>query len=191
MSRSMLPPGPYWCEWPALLPKTMVMSVPMLPPCPWLKVPLKAIQMPLVWAAAWSHVDVYGPCCIQGPYWCKWPVQPPEVMVMNRSMLPPRVVSGSVLLLQQRAMLMWCTATRGHAEVHGSCWCWRLCGYLKKPCVSPWCVFWLTVKSKKVTFAICVTAGFSIHTMSPKVRILRLNYIWINAYANSLVLFPD
>lgn len=42
-------------------------------------------------------------------------------------------------------------------------------------------MFLLTVNSKKATFAmVFVITDFSTHTIFPKVRILRLNYIWIN-----------
>lgn len=63
------------------------------------------------WERKRSRV-VYGLCreaepepC-EGTAWCAKPVLPPEAMVMPGSMPPLRTVSGSVVLLQSRTVLM-------------------------------------------------------------------------------------
>lgn len=76
-------------------------------------------------------------------------------------MLPPRAVSESIFQLQQRAVLMplVCTTTRDPAEVHGTdpvSVCGLCC--LQKPCVVHDSVLSLTVRDKKVTFAVILIA---------------------------------
>lgn len=90
---------PYWCLWP--------MS------------PLRAIQLSMVCAIAWSHIDVCGLCCHWVLYWSEWHVLPPKAMVILGPVLRPRAMSGSVVLLQPAADV--CVTTKDHEDAHDLC----------------------------------------------------------------------
>lgn len=60
---------------------------------------------------------------------------PSEAMLMSRSMLLPRAMSGIVVLMQLGFMLVSVAhvTTYGHADINGLCLC-------LKPCRFPWAV---------------------------------------------------
>lgn len=116
--------------------------------------------------AAGSCADVPGPRYHQPPYRCTWFGLQLKAMLMSESMLQLRDMSGSVLLLQQKAVLISVghTATGDHAEVQnvliprpGGC---------VRPVLSPETVCTsiicapATVKGKEAPFAVVLmTAG--------------------------------
>lgn len=108
--------------------------------------------MSLVYAAVGVHVGVYGPTagvCVdvcglnyhQRPGRGLWSVLLPEGvsrslgcaasgdMLIWEPMLPPRVMSGSVVLLQSGSVLMFiaCAITKGLANHHELCCSLKLC----------------------------------------------------------------
>lgn len=74
-----------------------------------------------------GHVDVYRPCCCQGLYWSEWPAVPLENMLISRSRLPPRAISGSIVLLHLEALSVICFISRNSVKGHDVCslWLWR------------------------------------------------------------------
>lgn len=129
---------PCWYLWSILL--SNVMLVFMVLPQP------GALLMPVFHVTTRGHMDVYSLCWHLKPFWYLWSMMP------QVAMLPPR----DVLI-----MSMVSAATRDHTEVHGSC---RLdarghldvCGPYchQKPGGSSWPMLLLTVKVKKVSFAV-------------------------------------
>lgn len=104
-------------EWPMLPPEAMVMSGSMLP----LRVMcglmvllwLWSVLMSMAHVATKGHVDVCGQCCrltsclqvsiyaaTLRPFWCPW------------SVMPPRALSRSAVLLWPGAVFVVCAVTR-------------------------------------------------------------------------------
>lgn len=79
------------------------------------------VQVPCCyWRPKWfCCFDVYGQYCCWKPYWCEWPALPPEAMVMSGTMLPPRSMSWTMVLLWFLFVLMF--------VVHAHYWSSRTC----------------------------------------------------------------
>lgn len=84
--------------------------------CPW---PPKTIQMTVVWAATWGHVDVWGSNAV-GVVTLGCPVLPPVVMEMFGPELQSWVRSGSVTQLQAKSVML--SIAHVTTECHGDAW---------------------------------------------------------------------
>lgn len=67
----------------------------------WLLLPMRAIQRSVVCANPWSHDGAWGPCCLKGN------ALPPGALVTSGPQLLLRIMSGSMVLLQPRSVLMF------------------------------------------------------------------------------------
>lgn len=128
---------PWWCSGPWSYCSLSLCR------CLWPVLPPKAMRMSMVYAVAWSHVDIYGLSWRLRPCWCSCPVLPRAVMMS--------VASAETIL-----MCVVCTAAWDHAEVCGICRCVDVCGqcFCQKSCVNSWSILPLTVKNKEDTSAM-------------------------------------
>jgi hypothetical protein len=75
------------------------------------------------WFGGWGWMSMgHVPAWREGAYWSEWPEMPSEPMVMS-GFCSPRDKSGSMILLQPRAVMMPVAhlSTIGHADVCGLC----------------------------------------------------------------------
>jgi hypothetical protein len=117
--------GPYWCEWPALIPGNHR------------DILVCAATLGHVWVhaltAARICVSVCGPCYLQRPCRCVWSVLLPEAMLMSLGCAADRGhtgLSGLNCHLGHKGLVCVC----GPAVVQESCFgfCWH-----QKPCGGP------------------------------------------------------
>lgn len=109
------------------LPKATVMFGPRLPClCPYPVLLPRTIQMFVVYAAAWDHIDIRGPMLLLGAIlvWVTCAATWGHSDVLAH--LPLRTMSGSVVLKQVGSVLMSeaCVITKDHVDIGAQVLCW-------------------------------------------------------------------
>lgn len=68
----VLSPEPYWCEWPVLLPETIVVTRSGLLLRVWVHglTVAESLLMAMAWANTEGHLDISGLCLSLKPCWC-------------------------------------------------------------------------------------------------------------------------
>lgn len=100
----------------------MVLLQPGLCWCFWSVLPLKAMQMSMVYAAAWNNLDIQRMCCHWRPYWCGWPALPPKAMLISIVWAVSEGCLGPWSCCSR--MFVVCTVARNQVEAHDPCSGW-------------------------------------------------------------------